>query len=48
VCTGTPVHYEQTVRKGGYGEFVRVHRYTTSKQSGEDDGASLYGYTGTL
>ena len=33
--TGTPVHYEQTVRGGGCGECVRVHRYTMSKQSGK-------------
>jgi len=48
VCTGTLVHYEQTVRGGGCGECVRVHRYTMSKQSGKEDTGSLYGYTGTL
>ena len=47
--SGTAVHYQQTVRP-------RVHRYTTSKQSGPDPWlanrrsitASMYGCTGTL
>jgi hypothetical protein len=34
VCAGTPVHYEQTVREQYAGEYVRVHWYTMSKQSG--------------
>jgi len=36
VCTGTPVHYEQTVREevATTDECAQVHRYTMSKQSG--------------
>jgi len=34
VCTGTPVHREQTVWEPvSCGECVRPHRYTVSKQS---------------
>jgi hypothetical protein len=43
VCTRTPVHYEQTVRGGVCGECVCVHRYTMSKQSGEEHAASVSG-----
>jgi len=40
LTAGTPVHYEQTVRRGAQ----RVPRYTMSKQSGVLHG----GYSGTL
>ena len=42
MCTGTLVHYEQTVsgrargQGAGCGECVRVHRYTMSKQSRDE------------
>ena len=46
MCAGTLAYYKETVRvewpvqgRGG-GECVRAHRYTVSKQSG-DDGETL-------
>jgi len=59
VCTGTMVQYQRTFQlrrtgvewpgQGGRcGEFVRVHRYKLSKQSGQKDAAGVYAYTGTL
>jgi hypothetical protein len=33
VCTGTTVHYEQTVRVSCIGNEWRLHRYTISKES---------------
>jgi hypothetical protein len=60
VCTDTLVHTskrsgnEQPGRGGGRDECVRPHRYTratshgTSHQAGEEDAASVYGYTCTL
>ena len=38
VYADTMVHYEQTSHQGGYGECVRVQRYTMSKQSGQGGG----------
>jgi len=46
VCMVAPVHYEKTVKPCS-GGCVRVHRYTTSKQSGPA-AAGVYGCTGTL
>ena len=40
VCTGTPVHYEQTVRG-------RVEMQEQDVEE-KDDAATVYGYTGTL
>jgi hypothetical protein len=56
MCTGTPVHYEQTVRMSyegawpgreeGGSECVRIHRYTMSKQSDNQCRAATRGAGG--
>jgi hypothetical protein len=49
VCTGTQVHYKQTVRErearlgGGCGECVPVHWYTMSRQTGHEWPGSVLG-----